>query len=164
MILFRINISDINLLIKNRFTLLCFLFCAILTANGCNTEPEEIKFGTDQCALCRMNISEVKFGAEIVTKKGKIYKYDGAECMLNALSLGNINYEDAAGFYVIDAADPKKLTNAVDASYLISEKLPSPMGANLSCYSKRTDAEAMQKQFGGELKTWSELLVKFKAK
>lgn len=136
----------------------------LLIAGACNTEPDEIKFGTDQCALCRMNISEVKFGAEIVTKKGKIYKYDGAECMMNALSLGNISYEDAAGFYVVDAANPKQLTNALNASYLISEKLPSPMGANLSCYSNKADAEAMQKQYGGELKTWDELLAKFKVK
>lgn len=142
--------------------LLNILFLFLLTAAACSTEPEEIKFGTDQCALCRMNISEHKFGAEIVTKKGKIFKYDGAECMFNALSLGNINYDDAAGFYVIDAANPKQLTDAVNAAYLISEKLPSPMGANLSAYSKKSDAETNQKQFGGELKTWSDLLVKFK--
>lgn len=149
---------------KYRVMLLCSVLSMLLIAGACNTEPDEIKFGTDQCALCRMNISEVKFGAEIVTKKGKIYKYDGAECMMNALSLGNISYEDAAGFYVVDAANPKQLTNALNASYLISEKLPSPMGANLSCYSKKADAEAMQKQYGGELKTWDELIAKFKVK
>ncbi len=138
------------------------LFLFLLTTAACSTEPEEIRFGTDQCSLCRMNISEHRFGAEIVTKKGKIFKYDAAECMFNALSLGNINYDDAAGFYVIDASNPKQLTDAVNATYLISEKLPSPMGANLSAYSKKSDAEAYQKQFGGELKNWGDLLVKFK--
>ena len=131
---------------------------------SCSTEPEDIKFGTDQCSLCRMNISEHRFGAEIVTKKGKIFKYDAAECMFNALSLGNLNYDDVAGFFVIDASNPKILIDGITASYLISEKLPSPMGANLSCYSKKTDAEAMQKLNGGELKTWEELLIKFKVK
>ena len=140
------------------------LIIVLITAVSCSTDPEQINFGTDQCALCRMNISEQRFGAEIVTKKGKIFKYDGAECMLNAISLGNINYDDAAGFYVIDAANPKQLTDAVNASYLISEKLPSPMGANLSAYSKKTDAESNQKQYAGELKTWNDLLVKFKVK
>ena len=143
------------------------VFVLLLTFMGitnfaCSTEPEEINFGVDQCSLCRMNISEHRFGAEIVTKKGKIFKYDAAECMLNALSLGNINYNDAAGFYVIDASNPKQLIDGVTSSYLISEKLPSPMGANLSAYSKKNDAEANQKQHGGELKTWDDLLVKFK--
>jgi copper chaperone NosL len=141
-----------------------FLILILSTAVSCSTDPEQINFGTDQCALCRMNISEQRFGAEIVTKKGKIFKYDGAECMLNAVSLGNVNYDDAAGFYVIDAANPKQLTDAVNATYLISEKLPSPMGANLSAYNKKSDADANQKQYGGELKTWNELLVKFKVK
>ena len=140
------------------------LLLAVLgfTYSACSTDPEEINFGTDQCSLSRMSISEHRFGAEIVTKKGKIFKYDAAECMFNALSLGNINYNDAAGFYVIDASNPKKLIDGVTASYLISEKLPSPMGANLSAYSKKSDAEANQKQHGGELKTWDDLLVKFK--
>jgi copper chaperone NosL len=111
-----------------------------------------------------MNISDIKFGAEVVTKKGKIHKYDAAECMMNALSLGNISMDDAGGYYVIDAANPKQLTNAVTAVYLISEKFPSPMGADLSAFSKRSDAESYQKQFGGELKSWDDLLVKFKVK
>lgn len=139
-----------------------FLFIPVLLVNACSTDPEPINFGTDQCSLCRMNISEHRFGAEIVTKKGKIFKYDAAECMFNALSLGNINYNDAAGFYVVDASNPKQLIDGVTASYLISEKLPSPMGANLSAYSKRSDAESNQKQHGGELKSWDDLLVKFK--
>ncbi len=132
------------------------------TNSACSTDPEEINFGVDQCSLCRMNISEHRFGAEIVTKKGKIFKYDAAECMFNALSLGNVNYNDAAGFYVVDASNPKKLIDGVTASYLISEKLPSPMGANLSAYGKKEDAETNHKQYGGELKSWEDLLVKFK--
>jgi copper chaperone NosL len=147
---------------KTRWLNILFLF--LLTAAACSTDPEEINFGVDQCSLCRMNISEHRFGAEIVTKKGKIFKYDAAECMFNALSLGNVNYDEAAGFYVIDASNPKRLTDGVTATYLISEKLPSPMGANLSAYSKKSDAEANQKQHGGEMKTWSDLLIKFKVK
>ncbi len=147
---------------KTRWLNIFFLLLLIVSA--CSTKPDEIKFGIDQCALCKMIISEHRFGAEIVTKKGKIFKYDAAECMFNSLSLGNVNYDDVAGFYVIDSANPKQLTDALNATYLISEKLPSPMGANLSAYSKKTDAEANHKQYGGDLKTWGDLLVKFKVK
>lgn len=141
---------------KSLFVILFILFI------GCSTEPEPINFGTDQCSLCKMNISDHKYGAEIVTKKGKIFKYDAAECMFNALSLGNVLYEDAAGFYVVDASAPKQLIEGTTASYLISDKLPSPMGAFLSAYKNKSDAEKNQNQYGGELKTWSDLLVKFK--
>ncbi|MBZ0201498.1 MAG: nitrous oxide reductase accessory protein NosL [Ignavibacteria bacterium] len=141
------------------------LLAVMLTAGfSCSTEPEDINFSGDQCSLCKMNISDTKFGAEIVTKKGKIYKYDAVECMMNALSLGNVAYDDAAGFYTIDASHPKHLTDAVNAAYLISEKLPSPMGANLTAFGKKSDAESKQKEFGGEVQSWNDLLLKFKVK
>lgn len=111
-----------------------------------------------------MTISEVKFGAEIVTKKGKVHKFDAAECMMNSLSTGKVKRDDAGGFYVIDAANPKNLTDATKASYLISDKFPSPMGADLSAFADKTKAEEYQKQFGGEIKTWDELLQKFAIK
>ncbi len=151
-------------MLRHKIIIILAAAAMMFTGSACSTDPEEIRFGTDQCSLCRMNISEHRFGAEIVTKKGKIFKYDAAECMFNALSLGNISYDDAAGFYVVDASNPKQLIDGINASYLISEKVPSPMGANLSCYSKKTDAEAIQKLNGGELKTWEELLTKFKVK
>jgi copper chaperone NosL len=109
-----------------------------------------------------MTISDIKFGAEVVTKKGKVHKFDAAECMMNSLSQGKIKTEDAGGYYVIDAANPKNLIDAVKAAYLISEKFPSPMGAGLSAFANKTDAEAVQKNFGGELKSWDEILLKFK--
>lgn len=136
----------------------------LIAGLSCSTDPEPINFGADQCTFCRMNISDTKFGAEIVTKKGKILKYDAIECMLNALSTEKISTSDIAGYYAIDAANPKQLFDAVSADYLISGKFPSPMGANLSAFSKKSDAEGYRKQYGGELKSWSDLLVQFKVK
>ncbi|MCI0448411.1 MAG: nitrous oxide reductase accessory protein NosL [Chlorobi bacterium] len=109
-----------------------------------------------------MQIVDTKFGAEIVTKKGKVYKFDATECMLKALSLDNIQINDAEKFYVIDAANPKQLTGAVTAFYLISTNFPSPMGADLSAFRQESDLESFQNQYGGEVKNWNELLAKFK--
>jgi len=111
-----------------------------------------------------MTITDIKFGAEIVTKKGKVHKFDAVECMMNSLGLENIKLTDSGGLYVVDAANPKQLTDATKATYLISDKFPSPMGANLSAFANKTDAEKFQKDFGGELKTWNELKIKFAVK
>jgi len=111
-----------------------------------------------------MTISDIKFGAEVVTKKGKVHKFDSAECMMNSLSLGNVKPDEAGGFFVIDAANPKVLTDAVKATFLISDKFSSPMGANLSAFANKPDAEKFQKNFGGELKSWDELKIKFDVK
>ena len=111
-----------------------------------------------------MTITDIKFGAEIVTKKGKIHKFDAVECMMNSLGAGNIKIDDAGGYYVIDAANPKQLIDAAKATYLISDKFPSPMGAGLSAFANRTDAESFQKNYGGELKSWDELKARFRVK
>lgn len=134
----------------------------LVTALSCSTDPEPINFGKDQCDLCRMTITDIKFGAEIVTKKGKVHKFDAAECMMNSIAAGNIKIEDASGFYVIDAANPKQLIDATKATYLISENFPSPMGANLSAFANRSDAEQFQKNHGGNLLSWEQLKAKLK--
>ena len=109
-----------------------------------------------------MNISETKFGAEIVTKKGKAFKFDAAECMFNAVSIDKVPRGDIDKYYVVDAANPKNLIDASTAFYLVSEKFPSPMGANLSSFSKKEDSEKYQKEYGGELFTFNDLLKRFK--
>jgi len=136
----------------------------MLALSSCSTDPVPIEFGKDQCDLCKMTITDLKFGAEVVTKKGKPHKFDAAECMMNSLSIGNVKPDEAAGFFVVDAANPKQLIDATKAAYLISDKFPSPMGAGLSAFTNKTDAETFRKNYGGEIKTWDELKVKFDVK
>lgn len=128
---------------------------------SCTTKPEPINYGSDQCDHCRMTIMDNKFGAEIITKKGKIYKFDAAECMLMFVKQGKIKDEEVGTYLVTDASKPAQFTDAKTSSYLISENFPSPMGANLSTYGNRSDAERFQKQYPGEIKDWNSMLTKF---
>jgi len=50
---------------------------------SCSTGSQPINYGKDNCDFCKMTIMDQKFGTEIVTKKGKIYKFDSDECMRN---------------------------------------------------------------------------------
>lgn len=128
---------------------------------SCTTKPDPINYGSDQCDQCRMTVMDNKFGAEIITKKGKIYKFDAAECMFRFVKQGKIKDEEVGSYLVTDASKPAQFTEAKTASYLISENFPSPMGANLSAYGNRNDAESFQKQYPGEIKDWNGLLAKF---
>lgn len=131
---------------------------------SCSTDPEPIEYGKDQCEHCRMKIMDNKFGAEIVTNKGKIFKFDATECMLGYVSYGKLKQEDIANYYTTDASKPGQLIDASKAAFLISPKFPSPMGADLSAYANKSDAEKYQKDFTGEIKSWNDLLVQFKVK
>src|SRR5690606_42012723 len=47
-----------------------------------NTEAVPISLNSDQFEHCKMSISDGKFGAEVITQKGRVYKFDDLFCML----------------------------------------------------------------------------------
>jgi copper chaperone NosL len=111
-----------------------------------------------------MTIVDNKFASEIITNKGRAYKFDAAECMIKYIKEGKIKEEDIKGRFVTDASKPGNFIDATKAAYLISENFPSPMGANLSAYGSTGDAEKFQKNYSGDVKTWDEVLMKLRVK
>jgi len=140
--------------------LLSFIL-GIVFLSSCNIEPKEINYGKDQCRFCKMNVVDKQHAAEVVTKKGKVFKYDAIECMMR-------DYKDAhdkvALFVVNDYNTPRTLIDAKTSTFIISENIPSPMGEFLSAFSTREDAEKVKKEKGGKLYTWNELTALFKTK
>ncbi|MBC2839290.1 nitrous oxide reductase accessory protein NosL [Robiginitalea sp. SC105] len=129
------------------------LLIAILSA--CQTGPRPIAYGTDGCHFCRMTIVDRQHAAELVTDKGKVYKFDATECMINYLR--EVPGVEMAHYLVTDFANPGGLTDAREASYLISENLPSPMGAYLTAFAHPGDAREALARFGGELYDWQQV-------
>jgi copper chaperone NosL len=104
-----------------------------------------------------MNIVDHQHAAEIVTKKGKAFKFDATECLVNHLTeIGNSEIEL---FLVADYNNPGNLIDAKTASYIISENIPSPMGAYLSAVSTKAEAETLQRSKTGTVYNWEELLL-----
>ena len=52
---------------------------ALLTA--CSQKPDKIRYGSDECAYCKMMITDNRFATQIVTETGKSIKFDAIECM-----------------------------------------------------------------------------------
>ena len=53
---------------------------------SCTIKPEKINFGSDMCHFCQMTIVDRQHAAQYVTSKGKQFKFDAIECMLNEFS------------------------------------------------------------------------------
>ena len=51
-------------------------FIVVALISSCSRSPEPIDYGTEECALCKMLITDQKYGSEIITEKGKNYKLD----------------------------------------------------------------------------------------
>lgn len=121
---------------------------------SCSTGPEPIKFGEDNCAYCKMTIIDPKFGAETVTEKGKIYKFDALECLIPFINEQQGTYSQ---ILAIPFDDPGKLKEKEQLLYVFSPHVISPMGANLAAFSADVDPGAFIEPDGMKLMNWDEL-------
>ncbi|WP_340152714.1 nitrous oxide reductase accessory protein NosL [uncultured Marivirga sp.] len=118
-----------------RFPRLLFSICFISVFLACSVEPEPINFGNDHCVYCKMTISDPKYGAELVTEKGRVYKFDAVECMLPYLKE---NPETQFSYIMAVAYDePKKLKNVEELHFVQNENFKSPMGKNLASFANQ---------------------------
>src|SRR6056297_631088 len=113
-----------------------FLIAMLACTRG--TQPEPIDFGNDQCAYCRMTISDPQFGAELITDKGRISKYDAAECLVNYINESSPTYSQ---LYAVAYDQPKSLKPVGELHFVISSDFRIPMGANLVAFSDSTQLD-----------------------
>jgi copper chaperone NosL len=127
----------------------------LLLVSSCSRGPEPINYGADACEFCRMTIVDKQHAAQLVTEKGKNYKYDAIECMIN--DLNEWERPPVKIHLVADYANPGRMTDALTASYLISEEIPSPMGAYLSAFSNESERNKTHQSSGGDTLNWEQL-------
>ncbi len=102
-----------------------------------------------------MSIVDQQHAAELVTGKGKVFKFDAIECMVDYLKA---NETTIYAYYLVrDFNQPAEWQDALTSHYLISEAIPSPMGANLSAFKDEKSAAEIRDQKGGEVYNWEAL-------
>lgn len=100
-----------------------------------------------------------KFGAEALTEKGRCYKFDSAECLVNYLKNSTAKH---SALLVTDYTKREVFIAAENSFYLISKKMPSPMGGFLNAFENQETAKKYQSENGGSLYNWSELQQEIK--
>ncbi len=130
------------------------IFFGFILLVGCEKGPKPIMYGNENCDFCSMTIMDDKHASEIVTQKGKVYKFDSIECMIRSLEYYG---EDAESILVMDFKNPGAFIDANTATFLISPDLPSPMGANLTAFQSSEDAT--ESGFEGAIYTWETIRV-----
>ena len=129
---------------------------------SCTAEPEPLQYGHDACHTCKMTLMDRKFGAELVTKKGKVYKFDDINCMLDFYHSSEIQPEELAYRLVTDFSQPAQLIEAADAFYLKSSAIKTPMASQVAAFRKKEDMDAARKEVNGIYLVWGELVTQFK--
>lgn len=129
----------------------------IVVLNACTPKPEPIRFGYDLCMYCKMMISDRRYGGELVTRKGKIYKFDSAECLSGWCLTETTKPDDIYSLWVVEFDHPEILINAYQAVYLQSKDLRSPMGLNFTAFSDSSMAKKVEQLYIGSLLDWVEV-------
>lgn len=129
----------------------CLLFfsCA-------DTQPKPIRLNSDSCEFCKMTISDGKFAAEVLTQKGRHYKFDDISCMVQYIKANTgTNY---SAFFISDYLKDNTLIPAESSYYLKGGAIQSPMRGNIAAFGSAADAEKYEDELDAEPRTWSQIL------
>ena len=136
-----------------RFAALTLALALLL---GCQRGPRPLAAGTDACEFCRMTVSDVRFGAEIVSNTGRVHTFDAIEC-LASFYLDAAARDDVRGVYVTDFESGRLL--AADSALLLrGGSLRSPMGRSLAAFAPAVGEGALVQRYGGSVLRWSQVL------
>ena len=148
------SISSSSLIIKKilNMKLLGKLMVAgsMMALAACSpTGPQEIAVGKDQCDNCKMTISEPKYATQLITEKGRLYKFDDISC-LRDYEVSNTETTANATTYVADFPSGSFIETST-ATLIKGGTIKSPMGGDTQAYKDKVAAEKAATQLEATL-------------
>ena len=104
-----------------------------------------------------MIISDVRYGAEIITKKGKIYKFDDTHCILSFLKTEKLPPADILDIYLSNFCEDHRLLNVKGSLLLQSDELRGPMGGNIAAFDHGDSLIKIQEHYRGIPVSWNKI-------
>ena len=131
---------------------------ALFVLTGCNPKPEKIVIGKDACAECKMTIMDPKFGGEIVSKKGKVFKFDDAHCIAKFFEKRGVELSDIHQTLFVNYNGDNGFLKSNEAEFVVSSSFKSPMGSNAAAFAGVAEAEKKSKEIpGSKVTNWATL-------
>jgi copper chaperone NosL len=143
----------------NRISTVLF-FLLIVIISSCTNGIKEINYSKDECDYCKMQISDNRFAAEIITNQGTVYKFDSIECMIGFALTKNILNDKSVEFYVCDFLNPGHFIEAKNSYFARNENLPSPMGLDFQAFFSQGDRDMLvdENNISGEKLNWEDVV------
>lgn len=135
---------------------------SLAALEGCGESgPRPIAYGREECAWCRMTVSDARYGAVQRTARGRLQVFDSIECLAQATLALDVSEQERAASrsWVTDSLHPGTLVPASIACYLRSDGPGSPMGKGFRAFASVPDAEGEQQRNGGVTMSWEEVLT-----
>ena len=138
------------------FKSLSFFVILSLILSACTIETKPIDFGNDNCDYCKMTISDTRYGAELLTQKGRVYKFDDLHCMKGFLDDEIVAEDQVHSLWIVDFSNPENLIKAETSFLLHNDELKSPMGSNIAAFGSEVDVNEYHTEYSGKILTWKE--------
>ena len=131
----------------------------MIIAAGCtNQQPRPINTSQDICAYCKMGISDLRFAGELITSKGKVYKFDSIECLAAYYQDLNSSEKNNVKLWVHNFLRLDDWLAVNRAIFLRSGQIHSPMSLDLAAVGNDSEKVHVQQNFDGVPITWQDLL------
>ncbi len=127
-----------------------------LLFSSCSKEPQPIEFGVDNCDHCMMNISDVRYGAELITQKGKVYKFDDMYCMKAFLQDEVVAKDQVHSLWLVNFEATEQLIPAEKSYLLYNSELKSPMGSNTAAFADEATRQQQHSEHSGTMLLWKD--------
>ena len=125
---------------------------------GCKHKPESIAAGKDDCAECKMTIMDPRFAAEILTKKGKVYKFDDVHCIALFMKKRGVEMGDIHQTLFVNYNNPTEFIKVSNAEFVVSSQLKTPMNGNAVALKSRQEAQQLSSGIeGSKITDWATL-------
>lgn len=134
------------------FLVICILY-------GCDKTPQPINYGEDMCHFCQMTIVTKTHASQMVTDKGKQFKFDAIECMVRFLA-DKQDLIEKSNLLITNYKNPGVMVDAKTSGYVICEDITSPMGANLTGFASLEQAKSKIKNPNAEYFDWDGIFKK----
>lgn len=132
-----------------------FILPAFLLLSCGEAKPVQVKLNVDNCDYCKMTIADAKFVSELVTAKGRIYKFDDISC-LQGYRKENPN-TDGIRIFVANFEKPQQFLPVGEAFFVKGEEINSPMGGNIVAFDNNKAAEQFSATRAAQILIWKDL-------
>jgi copper chaperone NosL len=139
------------------------LSLALLITACAAAGPVPLRWGEESCRHCHMTLADKRFGAEIVTTRGRALSFDDAGCAAEHLAQEQTPAAEVSSVWVIDFGHPDSLIPAGTALFVRSTTFHTPMGSGVVATADSTAADALAHTSGGTVLRWNDVLAVAKA-
>ena len=131
---------------------------ALLALSACTRGPSAIAYGKETCDVCRMEITDPRYGAEVITRTGKARKFDGLECLARYIAEAP-DRGAVRGVWVSDFTHPGTFLRSDSARFVRAAGTRNEMGQGWLAVPASMGRDAVVARFGAEPIAWGEVVT-----